>query len=195
MEMRSNTTATTIRSRIAGAVFAGQGTSCGTATSRLTSQINSMDPRTGKPNGVMGVPASYKPAAEPFYPFPADYASRSAATDPLYTLYGNNFTYIPLTDTSTPVRVTLNGSNPPTGAPLHPWINQAIRSTNLWNCDAAMSKNFSIKERAKLRVQVDLFNAFNTPGNDFAAGADGIVGTWTNQNTARTMQLSARLSW
>jgi len=157
-------------------------------------QINSVD-KNGKPNGVMGVPSSYKPAAAPLYPYPADYASRSAATDPNYTFYGNNYVFIPLTDTTTPVRVTLNGSQPPTGSPLHPWINQPILSTNLWNCDAAISKNFAIKERLRLRMQFDFFNVFNTPGNNFAAGADGIVATWTNQNTPRTMQISARLTW
>jgi hypothetical protein len=88
----------------------------------------------------------------------------------------------------------MNGGT--TGSPLHPWINQPILSTGLWNCDAAIFKSFSIKERAKLRVQFDFFNVFNVPGNEYLAGGDGIAGTWTNKNgDARVMQISARLSW
>jgi hypothetical protein len=143
----------------------------------------------------MGVPANYKPAAAPLYPYPADYASRSAATDPNYALYGNNYVFIPLTDTTTPVRVSLNGSQPPTGSPLHPWINQPILSTALWTVDAGLAKNVAITERMKLRLQFDFFNVFNVAGNAFAAGNDGIVPTWTNQNTPRTMQISARFTF
>jgi hypothetical protein len=156
-------------------------------------QINSTDARTGKPNGVMGVPDSYKPAAQPLFPYPADYRNRSAATDPNYGYYGSNYIWFNLTDTATPYRFNYTGNQ--TGSPLHPWNNQFLRSSNLWNCDAGIFKSFSIKERAKLRLQFDFFNVFNVPGNDFSAGNDGIAGAWTNQNTARVMQLSARLSW
>ena len=156
-------------------------------------QINSTDPKTGKPNGVMGVPANYKPAAAPLFPYPADYASRNSSNDPNYGYYGTNYVWIPLSDTSTPARINLTGST--TGSPLHPWQNQPMLSTKLWNCDASIFKSFSIKERMKFRIQADFFNVFNVPGNSYAAGNDGIVGAWTNQNTARTTQLSGRLSW
>ena len=156
-------------------------------------QINSYD-AGGKPNGVMGVPASYKPAAQPLHPYPADYRSRSAATDPNYANYGTNNIWIPLSDTATPVRIGLTG-NEWGGSPLHPWRNQPILSTNLWTCDAALFKNFAITERFKLRIQADFFNVFNTPGDNFAPGADGIVGAWTNRNTPRETQLSARFTW
>lgn len=156
-------------------------------------QINSVDAKTGKPNGVMGVPANYKPAGEPLWPYPADYRSRSAATDPNYSYYGNNYIWFNLTDTTTPLRFNMDGNS--TGSPLNPWNNQPILSSSLWNCDASIFKSFSIKERAKLRVQFDFFNVFNVPGNEFAAGGDGIAGTWFNKNDARVMQISARLSW
>ena len=35
-----------------------------------------------KPDGVMGVPANYKPAASPLWPYPADYNSRSGSYRP-----------------------------------------------------------------------------------------------------------------
>jgi hypothetical protein len=157
-------------------------------------QINSVD-ASGKPNGVMGVPSNYKPAAQPLHPYPADYRSRTAATDPNYANYGSNFIWIPLTDTTTPVRFNLTGND--TGSPLHPWRLQPILSTNIWNCDAAMFKSFSFTERLRLRVQADFFNVFNVPGNSWSAGADGIAGAWTNANPSgpRTMQLSARFTW
>jgi hypothetical protein len=95
--------------------------------------------------------------------------------------------------------VDLTPTNPQDGAgsPLSAWINQPILSTNLWNCDASVFKNFSIKEKARLRLQFDFFNVFNTPGNDPTTGGDGIGYTYYNSNPsgARTMQISARLSW
>jgi hypothetical protein len=156
-------------------------------------QINSVDPKTGKPNGVMGVPSNYKPAAAPLWPYPADYRDRSAATDPNYGNYGTNYIWLPVTNQTSLYRMNLTGSS--TGSPLHPWINQPVRSTNVWNCDAAIFKSFDLKERAKFRIQFDFFNVFNVPGNPWSAGSDGVVGTWTNANTARVMQISARLTW
>jgi hypothetical protein len=141
----------------------------------------------------MGVPSNYKPAATPLWPYPANYNSLTAANDPNYGNYGTNNVFLPVTNQTAPFRLNLNGAT--AGSPLHPWINQPILSTNLWNVDASINKSFSIREKAKLRVQADFFNVFNTPGNAFAAASDGTVPTWTNQNGARVMQLSARLSW
>lgn len=157
-------------------------------------QINSVNATTGLPNGVMGVPANYKPAVQPLFPYPADYRSRSAATDPNYGNYGTNYIWLPVTNDTKPYRIDIGGSS--TGSPLHPWINQVVGSTNVWNCDAALFKNFNLRgERVRLRLQADFFNVFNVPGNPSGAGSDGIVGTWTNANTARVMQLTGRLSW
>jgi hypothetical protein len=105
-------------------------------------QINSTDAQ-GRPNGVMGVPADYKPAAAPLWPFPADYGSRNASNYPNYGNYGTNYVFLPVTNQSTPYRLNLNGNT--SGSPLHPWINQAMRTTNLWNVDAALVKNFAFR--------------------------------------------------
>jgi hypothetical protein len=149
-------------------------------------QINSVD-TNGNPNGIMGVPSNYKPAIQPLYPYPADYRSRSSATDPLYGLYGTSRARIPLD----------NGQVVETNyAPLHPYRNQYIASTNSWNCDASIFKSFSITERARLRVQADFFNVFNTPGNNpVPADNTGFQSTWQSYQDARTLQLSARFSW
>jgi hypothetical protein len=160
-------------------------------------QINSTDPKTGQPNGVMGVPSNYKAAYAPLYPYPADYPNRSGATDPNYDLYGSNYIFVPVKDSTDLYRLSMDGRNPQdgVGSPLSPWINQPVMSTNLWGCDASMFKSFSIKERAKLRVQFDFFNVFNVPGNSPSAGDDGLVSTYTGANAPRTMQISARFTW
>jgi hypothetical protein len=148
-------------------------------------QINSVD-ANGKPNGIMGVPANYKPAVEPLYPYPADYRSRSASTDPLYNYYGSSTVFIPLKD----------GRIQETGyAPLHPYRNQYIPSTNTWTTDAAMFKSFSFTERVKLRLQFDFFNVLNVAGYSASPGTNGIAQSWQSANDPRTLQVSGRLSW
>ena len=160
-------------------------------------QINSYG-ANGKPNGVMGVPDNYKPAAAPLWPYPADYRSRTAATDPNYGNYGTNYVWLPVNNSAAST-YRLSKDAQSNGSPLHPWIGQAIQSTPTWSVDAALVKNFKIRERFNLRFQVDFFNVFNNPGDAFAPATnavDGIVPTWTNQpNDPRVMQLSARFAW
>jgi len=158
-------------------------------------EINSHD-SSGQPNGIMGVPSSYKPAAAPLWPYPANYNSLSGDNDPNYDYYGTNTGFVKLKDGSL-YQVDLTPTTPQGGAgsPLSAWINQPVLSTNLWNCDASIFKNFSIKERLTLRLQFDFFNVFNTPGNDPTTGDEGIGYTYYNQNSPRTMQISARFHW
>jgi hypothetical protein len=138
------------------------------------------------PRGIQGVPADYKPAAQPLWPYPADYLSRNAQNDPNFGYYGSNTAFVTLN----------NGTRQEVEyAPLHPWINQPVASTRLWNMDASIGKTFPIGERMGFQVKADFFNVFNTPGNEFAAGSDGIVSTFYGMNTPRQMQLSARFSW
>jgi hypothetical protein len=136
----------------------------------------------------MGVPADYKSAVQPLWPYPANYPSLNSKIDPMYSFYGTNTLWIPLND-GTVQRIGWNGVNP--------LINQPVLSTNLSNCDASLFKSFNIKERAKLRVQFDFFNVFNIAGDSPNAGANGIVATNTNANPSgpRVMQLSLRLNW
>jgi hypothetical protein len=153
-------------------------------------QINSTDAQ-GRPNGVMGLPADYKPAHAPLWPYPANYPSLNAQNDPNYGNYGTNYFWLPLNN-GTQHRINLNGQT--YGSPLHPWINQVVRGTNLWNVDASLVKNFSIRESMNLRFTVDFFNLFNVPGNPLP-NSSGIIETWTSANQARVMQLSMRFAW
>jgi hypothetical protein len=149
-------------------------------------QINSVDANTGRPNGVMGVPSDYKPAAEPLWPYPADYANRNRTNDPNFGYYGSNTVIVPLANGTT--QEVAYGA-------IHPWINQPIGSTNTWVLDASVNKTFVITERIRMRFQVDAFNAPNVPGNSPNANSLGLAYTNTNANTARQLQLSGRLSW
>jgi hypothetical protein len=148
-----------------------------------------------KPDGIMGVPADYRPAVAPLNPYPANYPDLNSDIDPMYDYYGGSTVWVTLND-GTRQEVTYNPG-------LHPWQNQYLPSTRLWNTDASLVKNFPIKERVKLRIQFDFFNLFNHPNNDYdpinsGNGQMGIVYTNGNNydvNGPRVIQFSARLSW
>jgi hypothetical protein len=146
-------------------------------------RINSTDPRTGKPNGVMGVPSNYKPFATPLWPTPADGGSPS---DPLYAYYETNTVWVPLKD-GTVQRTSLSGY-------LDPMQNQYRLGPMLWSMNASAFKAVQLKERLTLRVNADFFNVFNMPGIEMPGGT-GIATTRTSANAPRILQLSMRLRW
>jgi hypothetical protein len=145
-------------------------------------QINSVD-ANGNPNGVMGVPDSYKPAGQPINAWPKG-ATRS---DPMYAYYGTNTVWLPLNDGTT-VRTTYNNN-------LHPWRQQYFPSSRAWNLDASLFKNIPIGETFNLRFNADFFNVLNHPGNPSSVSSDGILSTRSSGVGARELQLSLRLYW
>jgi hypothetical protein len=149
-------------------------------------RINSTDPRTGKPNGYMGIPDNYKPAMAPLLPYPADYLSRSGASDPLYGFYGTNTQFVTLKDGS--VQRT-------TWAGLAPLRQQYIPSILQWGLDASIFKTIPITERFRARINADFFNVLNHPGNPNSVGSTGILATRNSGNGPRTLQLTIRLTW
>ena len=149
-------------------------------------QINSVSPTTGKPNGYMGIPADYKPAVQPIWPYPADFASRSSATDPLYNYYGSNTLWIPL-NTGNVQRTSWSG--------LPPLWHNYIPSVLQWNTDASIFKTIPIAERFNVRFQADFFNVFNHPGNPNSISGTGMLATRSSGNSPRTLQLTLRLNW
>jgi hypothetical protein len=155
--------------------------------------INSVD-ATGKPNGYMGIPSDFKPAVAPLWPYPADYRSRTAASDPNFANYGTSYIWLPVTNQTAPVRVNLSGtdSNGGVSSPVHPFNGMSILGAGNWNFDTALFKSFRITEQAKLRIQCDFFNTFNHPGN---AASGMIASDYGSQNGARVLQLSMRMTW
>jgi hypothetical protein len=138
----------------------------------------------GQPNGVMGVPAEYKPFATPLWPTPANGGSPS---DPMYAFYETNTVYVPMKDGSLQ-RTTYGGF-------VDPMINQFVLGPMLWNMSASAFKTVRLTERVLLRVNADfLNNVFNMPGQTLPGG-DGVATTRNSANSPRVLQLTMRLSW
>ncbi|HVX65231.1 MAG TPA: TonB-dependent receptor [Bryobacteraceae bacterium] len=146
-----------------------------------------------QPNGIMGVPSNYKPAATPVHPYPANYLSlqgddpNASNYDPNYYLYGSNDVVFHLSD----------GSSEKAGkSDLNPFRNNHLASSWLKNTDASLFKTFPLTERMRLKVQCDFFNVFNMPGNEYAPPDDtGVITTQYSKNAPRQLQLSARFTW
>jgi hypothetical protein len=147
-------------------------------------RINSYDPKTGKPNGVMGVPSNYVPFATPLIPTPKDGGSPS---DPLYPYYETNTVWVPLKD-GTLQRTTYSGF-------VDPMQNQFVLGPMLWNMSASLFKTVKLTERFMLRVNADfLNNVFNMPGQTLPGG-DGVATTRNSANPPRVLQLTMRLTF
>src|SRR5205823_2128196 len=83
-------------------------------------RINSVD-ANGKPNGVMGVPANYKPSVAPLIPWGSTALPANApANTVVSSFWDTNNVWIPLSD-GTVQRVAYNDG-------LHPWRNQYMPS-------------------------------------------------------------------
>ncbi len=145
-------------------------------------QINSVD-ASGKPNGVMGVPADYKPAGQPLLPWP----KAPDRNDPMFQYYGTNTVWVTLKN-GTSQRTTYNPG-------LHPWQNQYFPSVRQWGLDASLFKTIAIRDRVQLRFNADFFNVLNHPGNQNSVGGDGVLDTRASGNAARVLQLTLRLTW
>lgn len=147
-------------------------------------RINSYDPKTGKPNGVMGIPANYTPAHRPLILTPADGGSPS---DPLYPYYESNNVMVPMKDGSLQ-RIDYNSN-------LNPWRNQFVLGPMTWNLSASLFKAVRLNERFMLRLNADFFNVLNMPGTTMPAAATGIISNQLSNNEPRNSQMTLRLQW
>jgi len=150
-------------------------------------RINSVDAQ-GRPNGVMGVPANYRPATAPLIPAGTTAAQPNmpAGTN-LVQFWDTNTVWVPLSD-GTIQRTTFNDG-------LHPWRQQYLPGVRQWGVDASLFKTIPITESVRLRFNADFFNVFNNPGNPNSIGGDGILNTLNSGNAARELQLTLRLTW
>jgi hypothetical protein len=137
-----------------------------------------------KPNGVMGVPANYKPSSRPLFPTPADGGSPS---DPNYAFYETNTAWVTLKNGSVQ-RVNLDTN-------LHPWRNQFIPGPRSWGLDASLFKNTRITERVAVRFNADFFNVLNMPGLGQPNSTSGIISLQNSAQDARQLQLTLRVAW
>jgi hypothetical protein len=150
-------------------------------------RINSVD-ANGKPNGVMGVPANYKPAAQPLIPWGSTTLPANApANTALSGFYDTNTVWVPLNN-GTVQRTTFNDN-------LHPWRNQYMPGVRQWFQDASLFKFTRLTENVTLRFNVDFFNVFNNPNDPNSIGGDGVLSTRNSGSGARVTQLGLRLIW
>jgi hypothetical protein len=64
-----------------------------------------------------------------------------------------------------------------------------------WNEDMSAFKNFTFKERYKLRLTGDFFNLFNHPNNVNPDSTTGLMDLSVQANDPRIIQFSARVEW
>ncbi|MCZ2073371.1 MAG: carboxypeptidase-like regulatory domain-containing protein [Bryobacterales bacterium] len=151
-----------------------------------SNRINSVD-ANGRPNGVMGVPADYKPAVTPLIPWGTTTLPPNAPANTVVSTYWDtNNVWIPLNNNTTQ-RIAYNDN-------LHPFRNQYIGGPRQWNLDASLFKRVRVTEASELRFTVDAFNIFNHPNNP-NSGSDGVMLTNGQSGAARVLQLSVRFSW
>jgi len=134
--------------------------------------------------GVSGVPSSYSAYNGPLIRTPADGGSKS---DPNYNYYDTNSTLVTLSNGSV-VRTTYS----PDLSPV-----RAISFVGPLNCtaNASMFKAFSISHGMNLRVNADFFNVFNVQGLNNPDASTGLISLRSSYNSARQLQISARLMW
>lgn len=150
-------------------------------------RINSVD-ANGKPNGVMGVPANYKPAGQPLIPAGTTALPPNAPPGTnVASFWDTNTVWIPLKD-GTIQRTTFNDG-------LHTWRQQYFPGVRQWGQDMSLFKTIPITERVFVRFNADFFNVFNVPGNPNSINSNGMLSTRNSANGARELQLTLRLSW
>ena len=147
--------------------------------------INSRN-AAGLRTGVFGLPENYTPAMKPLNPWPnGGLPTDSGAAD-----YDTNVVYIMLNNGN---RVRVNYD---TG--VHPWRNQYLLGPFNWTTDASLLKFFPIKERLRLRVNLDVFNFFNRQGFN-APSSEGISSLGSSYAGSgfrpRQMQITLRMEW
>ncbi|MBL8174240.1 MAG: TonB-dependent receptor [Bryobacterales bacterium] len=147
-------------------------------------RINSTDAQ-GRPNGVMGVPANYKPSHQPLIPTPANGGS---SADPNFAFYESNTVWIPMRDGSLQ-RTTFNPN-------LNPWRNQWASGLFNWDQNASLFKVIPVNERVFFRLNIDFFNVFNMPGIPKTPDpTTGLIDAQVSGNGARALQFGLRLTW
>jgi hypothetical protein len=151
-------------------------------------RINSTDPKTGQPNGVMGVPSDYQPFIKPIIPYgqttlPANAPSNTVVSQ----FWDTNTVWVPLKN-GTIQRVVYDDG-------LNPMRNQLIPGPNNWSLDASLFKTVRVNERYNLRLNVDFFNVLNMPGLTAPRGDTGILSLQSSQNSPRQLQLTLRLQF
>ncbi len=115
---------------------------------------------------------------------PVDYSKR------VLTRVGANNNLIPQTlSNGTVVQTNINSG-------MISWnARNFFQGPGAWNEDLSLYKTFSYKERYKVRVTGDFFNAFNHPNNNNPNSTTGLIDLSQQANAARIIQLSAKFEF
>jgi hypothetical protein len=85
------------------------------------------------------------------------------------------------------------------GAPIRPgnFSPGALRAPGMWNLNFSLAKNFSLREKARLQIRTDAFNALNhTSLSGLRTSVnDTFFGQLLNTQGARVVQLNARITF
>ncbi len=129
-------------------------------------------------NGVSGVPSSYVPYLAPLNNIPGT------------ANFGNNNVTVTLKNGS---QVVTGYSPGPSGA--NPFSQTVLLGPFNYITDISIYKEFQITDKARLRVNMDAFNALNIQGRVNPNTSDGIESLQTSYWTPRQVQLTARFTF
>lgn len=123
--------------------------------------------------GVTGLPSSFTPDLTP-----------------LNLAAGTNNVNVTLANGTTVSNVAYNP-----GPGLHPFSKTYLLGPFNWISDLSLFKVFQLEGQANLRFNADFFNVFNQQGNNSPDPTTGIQSLRSSFNTARQLQLTARISF
>lgn len=129
-------------------------------------------------NCVIGLPPSWEP-----YQTPID-------DTPGTQYYGANEVNITLANGKTS---PISYSPGPQGA--NPFSKTVLNGPFNWTADASLFKVFPVTNDVSLRFNMDVFNVFNVQGETNPNATDGTQEFTSSYNSARQMQLTARLTF
>jgi hypothetical protein len=129
-------------------------------------------------NGISGLPSDYVPYLAPINNTPGT------------PNFGNNNVSVNLKNGTS----VLTGYSPgPSGA--NPFSQTVLPGPFNYIADVSIYKEFFFTERAKLRLNLDAFNALNIQGRVNPNGSDGIQSLQNSYWTPRQVQITARFSF
>ena len=122
--------------------------------------------------GVQGIPSTYTPNQTPL------------------NSNGTNTVNVTLANGTTVSNVAYSP-----GPGMHPFYKTYLPGPFNWLADGSLFKVFPITERANLRINVDAFNLFNVQGYSNPDSTTGLQKMTSSYNTARQLQLTARITF
>ncbi|HTM50951.1 MAG TPA: hypothetical protein VL285_19780, partial [Bryobacteraceae bacterium] len=148
----------------------------------------------GRPNGIMGVPDNYKPAGQPLIPWGSTAIPENfPANASLPAFWDTNTVWVQLNNGT--VQQTSNSQYSTAGTNFSPWRNQFLPGVWEFGQDASLFKEVTVRERLRVRLNIDAFNVFNNPGIPTTVNSNGLVSTRESGKGSREMQFTLRVTW